>query len=1032
MESTKLKRPLFIQILFTLLAFALLVALGCIFIGNIVRSHLLNNTEQVIAFGQSQLEANLYENELPLALFAREVRGHLESGAGAEELQSCFDEMTPLYLDAHDRYKQYYSGFVGYFEALPQGPAFISGDGRRLSDNYDPAGRPWYTAAVAAEGKIVQTLLEDDLLAGEATLAYSVCLYDGQGRKQGVICLRVKISELGRNIVETALTQDGYGFLLSKDFIILAHPNPGLVGRPFSGVNETIANLETDLLAGVEISERDVLSSQNEESVAFVRPVSNGWYIGIVAPKGPYYQSVTEMTSVLILLGVVLAAVLIAAQAFTMMRIDALGQLEMIWNNVESGIAIIDAENREILDVNPIAARMYGGDKETMVGKACKEVFCLAAYCPILDLDQKLDRSERKFRKVDGTVVPIVKSAVRIRYKGRPALLETFVDISYVKKSEEQKLQLEVTEQANQAKSAFLANMSHEIRTPMNAIIGMAELLQHEQLEQRQRQYVGDIHKSAHSLLEIINDILDLSKIEAGKLELIPVDYALGALLDNLASMFSFVAEKKGIAFKLETEGKFPDYLYGDDIRLRQVLTNLCGNAVKFTETGEVRLKVIRAGDNLVFEVRDTGKGIKKEELARLFDAFQQADTLKNRGSGGTGLGLSISKAFVEMMGGKITVDSVYGKGSVFTVTVPLVTGDKSAAEARDTVEEELISAPHANILVVDDNSFNLKVAGGLLRLSKIEAKTASGGKEAIEMVQKEDFDIVFMDHVMPEMDGLQTTAAIRALGGKYERLTIIALTANAVQGAKEMYLANGFNGFVSKPIDGKELNGVLKKWLVSASVQSVPVPSGPEPETNGGFLDALAGIGLNVKVGLVRFSNKKDVYQDIVKDFYLSFPKLCKNLSSAMERQDIAGFAMAVHSMKSSLSTIGAMELTKKAAELETAARKEDAAFCVNEYPAFNEGLLELYEQLSGVIPSGADAPEKLRGDPATLREGIEKALTAVYDNDVGIEALSVLLAFDFGAETNALLENSMEAFRNYDMDAAVSLLKTINTEPG
>ena len=364
-------------------------------------------------------------------------------------------------------------------------------------------------------------------------------------------------------------------------------------------------------------------------------------------------------------------------------------------------------------------------------------------------------------------------------------------------------------------KSDFLANMSHEIRTPMNAIIGMTELLANEQLSEHQMGFIDDIKVSAHSLLLIINNILDFSKIESGKFTLNPVHYDFHAFIDNIISMFRYVAQKKGLEFKFESVGEIPEYLYGDDLRIRQILTNICGNAIKYTEKGQVKLKISFSDGKLIFEISDTGMGIRKEDMPRLFDAFERMEMEKNRSIAGTGLGLPICKSFVEMMGGCILVDSEHGQGSVFTVVIPAVLGDKTKVKSVMNIgKEQALCAPDVSVLVVDDNEFNLRVAEGLLGLFKIKTKTASSGKEAIDLVQKNDFDLVFMDHMMPEMDGVEATGIIRKLGAQYENLPIIALTANAINGAKETFLSSGFNGFISKPISIQELNEVLSEWL--------------------------------------------------------------------------------------------------------------------------------------------------------------------------------------------------------------------------
>jgi len=382
----------------------------------------------------------------------------------------------------------------------------------------------------------------------------------------------------------------------------------------------------------------------------------------------------------------------------------------------------------------------------------------------------------------------------------------------------------EAAQSANNAKTEFLANMSHEIRTPMNAIIGMSELLTHEELSDRQAGYVNDIKVSAQSLLSIINEILDMSKVEAGKLELSPVDFIFEQFMDNIVSMLTLIAGSKGLDFIYETSGNIPVCLFGDDIRLRQVLTNICGNAVKFTEKGYVKLSVTTGeAGMLVFTVEDTGAGIRKEDLPTLFNAFEQVAKKTNRGVVGTGLGLSICKSFVELMGGTITVESEYDRGSVFTVTVPAKEGNIGNVSLFETINlSQVISAPDARVLVTDDDSFNLKVADGLLRFMDIESELADSGAGALELVKQNDYDIVFMDHMMPDMDGIEAVRRIRGLGGKYKDMVIIAISANAISGARKMFLDSGFNDFISKPINASDFQDIVKKHLPPAKVRFV------------------------------------------------------------------------------------------------------------------------------------------------------------------------------------------------------------------
>ncbi|MDR1043566.1 MAG: response regulator [Candidatus Adiutrix sp.] len=366
---------------------------------------------------------------------------------------------------------------------------------------------------------------------------------------------------------------------------------------------------------------------------------------------------------------------------------------------------------------------------------------------------------------------------------------------------------------AYQAKTQFLSMMSHEIRTPMNAIIGISEILASDpSLSEGPKAYVEDIKTAGTALLSIINDILDLSKLELGKMKLSPINYSLERLLDNIITMAKFLAGEKNITVSLESDLEFPLYLNGDDVRLRQVLLNILGNAIKFTTEGSVTLKVSKAGHNLVFEITDTGIGIKKEDLPFLFEAFKQVNTAKNRHIRGTGLGLSVSKYLVELMGGAIEVESEYDKGSLFRVIIPKVEGKKPQLSKKPKSDLNYGGAIVA--LVVDDNELNLTVASGLLRIHGIQTDRAASGQEALEKVAHNKYQLIFMDQMMPEMDGLETTANIRAMGGAMSEIPIIALTANAMAGVKETLLASGMNDFLSKPIQRDELSDILAKWI--------------------------------------------------------------------------------------------------------------------------------------------------------------------------------------------------------------------------
>jgi len=367
-------------------------------------------------------------------------------------------------------------------------------------------------------------------------------------------------------------------------------------------------------------------------------------------------------------------------------------------------------------------------------------------------------------------------------------------------------------EDASNAKSDFLATMSHEIRTPMNAIIGLSEMLDRSTMSEKQKEYVFDIKKSSAALLDIINDILDFSKIEAGKMELHNANFSLKTLLNNLRSMFAILCRKKGLDLRFNMCDGMPEIVFGDETRLRQILINLLSNAVKYTKKGSVTFHARTDGDNLLVSVTDTGIGVREQDYGKLFEPFEQLDVRKNSNTIGTGLGLTISYNLCRMMGGDLSFDSVYGEGSTFRVSIPYEKANLELYE--ENIDVIQFAAPEARVLVVDDIEINLTVAEALLGTFEIVPDLALSGKEAMDLIGRNQYDIIFMDHMMPEMDGIETTLLIRELGGWYEKTPIVALTANAITGMEQVFLDNRMDGFLPKPVEIDSLNLCLRKWL--------------------------------------------------------------------------------------------------------------------------------------------------------------------------------------------------------------------------
>ncbi|MCI7767619.1 MAG: ATP-binding protein [Oscillospiraceae bacterium] len=386
----------------------------------------------------------------------------------------------------------------------------------------------------------------------------------------------------------------------------------------------------------------------------------------------------------------------------------------------------------------------------------------------------------------------------------------------------------------NKAKTVFISNMSHEIRTPINAVLGMDEMILRESSEEHIRQYAGNIRSAGKMLLSIINDILDYSKIEAGKMEIIPVEYSTAAMIDDICSIVSIKVKEKNLKLNVNVSEDIPSRLLGDELRIKQIIINILTNAVKYTEKGSVTFTVdcTEAEEGMTglrIRVEDTGIGMRKEDMSRLFTAFERLEEKRNRNIEGTGLGMSIVVRLLEQMNSRLDVESVYGQGSVFSFVLPQKVADSSPVgdfeKARkkrieDFKPDEIPYAPSARILVVDDTSFNLTIVSHLLKRNGIKPDTASSGEECLKKASENEYDMILLDHVMPGMDGVETLDRLRRMGGRSADIPVIALTANVMSGARERYLNAGFSDFVEKPIVPSKLEAALIQYLPSGLLE--------------------------------------------------------------------------------------------------------------------------------------------------------------------------------------------------------------------
>ena len=532
---------------------------------------------------------------------------------------------------------------------------------------------------------------------------------------------------------------------------------------------------------------------------------------------------------------------------------------------------------------------------------------------------------------------------------------------------------------ANVAKSQFLANMSHEIRTPLNGILGMDAILLEECKDDNMKEYARNIQSAGQSLLSIINDILDISKIEAGKLEILPVEYELFSVINDCYNIAKVRAESKFLALKMMIDSELPSCLCGDEVRIRQIINNLLSNAVKYTKEGTVTLTINfeKLSENQItlnISVKDTGIGIREEDLNKLFSSFTRIEEKRNRNIEGTGLGLNLTKKLVEMMGGEIHAKSTYGEGSEFVVWIPQKVinsepiGDfekqyQHFVNNSDNHGQKFI-APDAQILIVDDVEINLKVMKGLLKKTHIQIDTAESGMTCLEYVKNKHYDLIFLDHMMPEMDGIETLQQMKLLTTNLNKDTpVIMLTANATRGAKEEYMQAGFTDYLTKPVKEEDLLAKMSEYLGDKIIQQDDEQrDGPQDyetehaaasedveinnmESDKDIIQCLEEIPeLDVDTGLA-YCMDKDFYQEMLKEYIQS--EKTASIEQYLESKDWDNYRILVHALKSTSLTIGAVALSEEAKALEMAAKDEDVDYILSHH----QEVMEKYTGLLNVL---------------------------------------------------------------------------------
>jgi len=1033
------------QLLFLWLVFIALIAVCWLFLSSVMGELLNRRANDLLTNLQSQVNNDLLESEAALRSASFGLEMMIRGGHKEADIRRYIADFNGYAL-ANIKRPMGVSGIYGVFNVYDN--VFINAAGE---PDKDPTRveQPWYGAAVAAKGKITATLPYHDLSDDERKVTFSRLITDKKGKQVAVIGLDMRLSGLKSYIADMRSANNGcYGLVVDSSLNIIIGTVDETFGQPLSILKSPdIYRMMAELNKGVNLLAYKTMNTRNanEAIMVYSRRIENGWYVGVVTPVVKvYYKDIYDKGASIVIFGILLQFTI----CFVILRIAA--------------------------------------------GK--------------LKADERSDR-----------------------------------------------------------KSNFLANMSHEIRTPMNAIIGFAELALREDIPPAAYEHIFTIKQAGANLLSIINDILDFSKIESGKFEIVPGDYLFSSLLGDVVSLIKMRATYAKLRFVVNVDGDIPNALYGDEVRVRQVLLNLLSNAVKYTDKGHVSLTItaqypevdnpnVDAEANSVIlkiEVADSGKGIKPEDIDKLFKNFVQVDKERNKGVEGTGLGLAIINSIMKAMGGKVSVESEYGKGSTFTVILPqkfkdagahaVVTDKKSknvlVYERRDLYANSIVGtirnlgvncipvdgeavldenvagglynfvftasalydrtksvlqkhnsdakvvlltefgdviadknvtilsmpaysvtvanvlngisdsshygakadsltrfiAPDARVLVVDDANTNLRVAEGLLAPYKMRVDICRSGPDAIEAVQAERYDIIFMDHMMPGMDGLEATKRIRNIRCQddyYRKLPIIALTANAVAGAREMFLSEGLNDFISKPIDIAKLKAVLDKWIPQ-ELRKSPTEVITTGEDGDDDIDVrkIKIDGVDVEKGLAISGGKGTHYIRTITMFYEDGFEKIKEIQNCVEIGDMQLYATHVHGLKSAAASIGATAVSEEAKALE-AAWKENNQLYIDEHNAKFLMNLEVLLRNIGKLLDDIEAMKKKTGggyvDTEMLKAELSKLKTAMddFDSETIDSATNTLIEYEQAEHFGDMIKNILQNVLIGEYDEAVNLI--------
>jgi signal transduction histidine kinase/DNA-binding response OmpR family regulator len=990
------------QVLVVFLAFTLMVIFCYSYMSEYERKRLVHEADGILTATQSSILADLKESETMFTELTQTLRFMILTGYNSETIHQYMKDIINDIILEGDLLSGY-EGIYGFFDAY--GGQYLDSLDRQLPEGYVAQERPWYRTALEGKGKVSATAPYIGYSSDDFVVTYTRQILDDNGRQLAIVCLDKNITTITDFVTSISLAKNGFGVMLDQNLIHIAHPSKDFLNRSIYESNASIVSMAPLLKKGEEISEYKITNYQGKISIVFYRPLVNGWYLGVVIQRDQYYKNTRDMALYLILFALFLAIVL----SITLVRmVTAKNKVEermsVMFEATPLSCVMID-KNLNIMECNKETLKLFGlSTKKEFYehffdlspeyqnnGRLSRN---LISECVLNVFKLGYDRFEWDHIDIHGNPIPAEITLVRIKYLNDYAIASYVRDLRETKAMEQERRKAELAEESNKTKSDFLARVSHEIRTPLNAILGIAEIqLQGGNLSDNDQEAFGRIASSGGLLLGIINDILDLSKIEAGKMELMQAKYEVASLIHDTAHLNLIRYESKPINFSLKIGEKIPSVLIGDELRIKQILNNLLSNAFKYTEKGDVTLTVSAEYPDeesdivtLVFRVSDTGQGMTAEQIEKLGNSYSRFNMEANRRTVGTGLGMTITKTLVNLMDGKIIVESTPGAGSVFTVKLPQwspgIDGiiSKELADnlckfrisslsslSKSDIKREFM--PYGRILIVDDVETNLYVARGLMAPYGLSIDCVSSGFAAIDRIKEgSTYDIIFMDHMMPKLDGMETTKIIRDMG--YNR-PVVALTANALVGQAEIFMKCGFDDFISKPIDIRDLNATLNRLVRDVQSPEI-IQEAREQEKRLVKMQEFRQPVMDSKLAEVFLRDAKKNLR-IIEVIYQNKIKT---------DDDISLYIINVHAMKSALANINEQEASSAARKLEEEGRARNINFLLSETPVFLTSLKEIIQKLeTQIAETDSTVDQDTEDSMFVLREKLAVIQTAAKD---------------------------------------------------